>query len=128
MVTWHRARKRKSTGGLYRPIADKRKSDLGRTAALTKVSEKEKVNVIRVKAAGTKLRALSLKTANVYDPKTKKFSKADIKKVAENSASRHFARMSVMTKGAVIETSLGKAKVTNRPGQEGHINAVLLEK
>jgi small subunit ribosomal protein S8e len=34
--------------------------------------------------------------------------------------------MGVMTKGAVIETSAGRAKITNSPGQEGHINAVLI--
>ncbi|MEM2426420.1 MAG: hypothetical protein QXE83_05420 [Archaeoglobaceae archaeon] len=33
-----------------------------------------------------------------------------------------------MTKGAIIQTEIGKAKVTNRPSQEGIINAVLIEK
>jgi small subunit ribosomal protein S8e len=31
-----------------------------------------------------------------------------------------------MTKGAIIETEMGKAKVTSRPGQDGVVNAVLL--
>ena len=30
-------------------------------------------------------------------------------------------------KGAIIETSAGKARITNRPSQEGQINAVLIE-
>ena len=33
-----------------------------------------------------------------------------------------------MNKGAIIETKIGKAKVTSRPGQSGTINAVLLTK
>ena len=128
MVVFHRARKKKSTGGLYRKNADKRKSELGRTPGMTKVATEGHVNTIRTKGNNLKMRALQLKEANVLDPKTKKYSKAEIKKVSDNKASRHFARMAVMTKGAIIETSLGKAKVTNRPGQEGHINAVLVEK
>jgi ribosomal protein S8E len=30
-------------------------------------------------------------------------------------------------KGAIITTSLGRAKITNRPTQEGHVNAILLK-
>ena len=32
-----------------------------------------------------------------------------------------------MTKGTIIETEKGKAKITSRPGQEGSINAVLVK-
>jgi small subunit ribosomal protein S8e len=35
--------------------------------------------------------------------------------------------MAVITKGAVLDTDAGKARVTNRPGQEGMIHAVLIE-
>ena len=59
-------------------------------------------------------------------PKDKKFKKAAIKNVIENSSNRHYARANIMTKGAVIETELGKAKITSRPGQEGVINATLI--
>lgn len=128
MVIWHKARKKKATGGLYRRFADKKKRDLGRIPAHTRVSKENKVSLIRTTGADHKMRALELKEANVYDPSTKKFSKAEITKVIENTSSRHFARMGVMTKGAVIETSLGRAKIMNRPGQEGFINAILIEK
>jgi small subunit ribosomal protein S8e len=33
-----------------------------------------------------------------------------------------------MNKGAIINTKIGKAKITSRPGQSGVINAVLLAK
>ena len=36
-------------------------------------------------------------------------------------------RRNILTKGAIIETDAGKAKITNRPGQEGTVNAVLVE-
>jgi len=31
-----------------------------------------------------------------------------------------------MTKGTIIKTDKGAARITNRPGQEGCINAVLI--
>ena len=127
MVLHHAKRKRKATGGLYRKLRDKRKFEMGRTPALTKIKENEKINDIRTRGNNKKLRALALKTANVLNKETGKTSKAEIKKVLENKASRHYPRMGVMTKGAIIETDKGKAKITNRPGQEGKINAVLVK-
>lgn len=123
MALWHKKRSRKITGGKYQQARSKRKRELGREPALTKIGT-EKVKKIRTRGGNFKLRALALEYANVYDPQTKKWQKAKILKVIENRASRHYARMNVVTKGAVIETEAGKAKVTNRPGQEGFINAI----
>ena len=127
MVIWHAQRKKKPSGGLFRRLRDKRKYELGRPAAMTTVSDKIKVTKIKVRSANVKYRALELSSANVFDKKTKKYTNVKIKKVHENLSSRHFARMGVMTKGAIIETEKGKAKITNRPGQEGFINAVLID-
>ncbi|MDD1752395.1 MAG: 30S ribosomal protein S8e, partial [Methanotrichaceae archaeon] len=49
-----------------------------------------------------------------------------IETVIDNKANLHFRRRSIITKGAIIKTDLGEAMVTNRPGQHGVINAVLL--
>ena len=89
------------------------------------ITTKKKVKNIRTRGGNIKERGLFLKEANIISTEGKA-SKAIIKKVLENSASRHYPRMGVITKGAVIETDKGKAKVTNRPGQEGVINAVLM--
>ena len=126
MVIWHNKKGRKISCGLYHKSRDKRKSELGRASALTKVDEKDSVKTIKCRGNTEKIRALRLSTANVFDPVSKKFQKAKIKSVVENQSSRHYARMKVMTKGAIIDTSAGKAKITNRPGQEGVINAVKL--
>ena len=64
--------------------------------------------------------------AYVIDPKTNKTTKAEIVSVVENTANVHYVRRNIMNKGAIIETKLGKARVTSRPGQSGTINAVLL--
>jgi small subunit ribosomal protein S8e len=63
----------------------------------------------------------------VYIPSENRVARAEIKRVVENPAHVHYARRNVITKGAVIETSVGKAKVTNRPSQEGIINAILIQ-
>ncbi|MEM1576563.1 MAG: 30S ribosomal protein S8e, partial [Archaeoglobaceae archaeon] len=82
----------------------------------------------RMMGGSYKLKLFADKYANVYDPAQKKVVKVAIKSVVENPAHVHYVRHGVITKGAIIQTEIGKAKVTNRPSQEGIINAVLIEK
>jgi len=117
--------KRKETGGRYIAYRKKRQYELGREPSFTKLG-KEKVLVLRVMGANRKLRMLRADTANLYDPKSKSFKQAKIKTITDNPANRHFIRRNIMTKGSVIDTELGKAKITSRPGQDGVINAVLI--
>ena len=56
-----------------------------------------------------------------------KISKTEIKNVLETPSNKFLARQNVLTKGTVVETGLGKVKITNRPSQEGMINGVLVE-
>ena len=42
------------------------------------------------------------------------------------SGGEPLVRRNIITKGSIVETKLGKAKVTCRPGQEGSVNGVLL--
>lgn len=119
--------KRKPSGARYKAkIIKKRQSLVGRAPASTKIGAK-RVQNIRARAGIQKMRALSVDKVNVYDPKTKKHSVAEIKNVVDNPADKNFIRRKIMTKGAIIETSKGNAKITNRPGQDGIIHAVLLE-
>ena len=73
-----------------------------------------------------KVRILRAEFANVIDPKTGKTTKAKIVTVKENSSNPHFVTRNIITRGAVVQTELGLAKVTSRPGQDGVINAVLV--
>jgi small subunit ribosomal protein S8e len=52
----------------------------------------------------------------------------EIVRVVKNLANIDYDRRGVITKGAIIETALGPARVTSRPGQDGVINAVLVGK
>lgn len=118
--------RRKSTGGLYKPFRKKRKYELGRKPAQTKLEVKKRVLKIRCLGGNRKLRLLGALTANLYDPKSRKYEQVKIKTIVENAANRHFVRRNIITKGCVIDTEKGRAKVMSRPGQDGLVNAVLV--
>jgi len=82
---------------------------------------------LRTFGGNEKLGLLSTDSANVIDTKTGRVKKVKILTVVENLADIHFVRRNVLTRGAVIETELGKARVTSRPGQSGTVDAVLIE-
>ena len=118
---------RKPSGGKYKQKGRKKKSyELGREPALTKL-EKKRSKYVRTRGNNRKVRLLSADTANLFDPNTKKYEQTKIKAVVENPANRHFIRRNIITKGCIVETDKGKAKVTSRPGQDGTVNAVLID-
>ncbi len=125
-MIWQGRSRRKPTGGLYRPHRKKRKYEMGRPQVETLIGER-KIKKVRVRGGGYKIKLFRDQYANVYVPKEGKVVRVEIKRVVENPAHVHYARRNVITKGAIIETSLGLARVTNRPSQEGVINAVLIE-
>ncbi|MBN1792388.1 30S ribosomal protein S8e [Candidatus Woesearchaeota archaeon] len=126
MVVIHGKPKRKPTGGRYTDAKTKRLHQKGSHATHTKIG-KQHVKTVPTKGGGSKTRLYAAEKVNIYDPKTKKFEVAQIQTAAENPADRHFVRHNIITKGAIVNTSKGKARVTNRPGQEGVINGVLVE-
>jgi len=116
--------KRKATGGRYKSYRKKRIYELGRSPTMTKVGEKQ-VKEIGTRGGNTKKVTLH---ANIINLVVKgKHVKAKILKAKENNANRNYIRRSILTMGTVIETDKGSAKITNRPGQEGAINGVLIE-
>ena len=118
--------KRKISGGRYKYIV-KKKKNLGNLPIYTKL-DKRKLKIVKGRAGIKKQKLLSEETANVYDPKTKKYSKLKILNIIGNPANRHFVRRNIITKGAIIKTEKGDARVVSRPGQEGCINAIFIEK
>jgi len=125
MVIVQARSKRKATGGRYKKqIILKRKYELGRSPSLIKL-EASKKKVIRTKGGGSKIRLMSANILNIVGSDGK-FKKTKIISVIENSANKNFVRRNIMTKGAIVETEAGKAKITNRPGQDGILNGVLI--
>ena len=90
-----------------------------------KIEGKLKKKVKRGRGGNTKIRLMSEKSANVSTP-SGKTEKVEILRVRTNPANLHYNRRGVITQGTIVETSLGAALVTSRPGQEGIINAVLI--
>lgn len=125
-MLWQGKSTRKPTGGRYHASQGKRRTEIGRSAADTIIGE-NRVKTIRVTGGNTKVRALRVEYANVADKKTGKVQKAKINTVEENAANPNYVRRNLMTKGAIIVTDLGKARIVSRPGQDGVINAVLIE-
>ena len=57
----------------------------------------------------------------------KSTKKVKIKNVLETPANRFLARQNILIKSAIIETELGKARITNRPSHDGNVQAVLVK-
>lgn len=116
---------RKRTGGRRRNSRNKRKHELGTEPTETQVGE-AKLKTVDARGNTEKIRAMEADTASVSMP-TGKVTAATIENVAENPANPNYARRNIITKGAVIDTSEGRARVTSRPGQDGQVNAVLVD-
>ena len=116
--------KRKASGGRYRGTRSKRKNALARLPTLTKLGE-ARSKILRLIGGNKKQISLSTKTVSVTDKKGKT-QKTEILNVIENLANPNLVRRNIVTKGTVVETKLGKVKITSRPGQEGTVNGVLL--
>jgi small subunit ribosomal protein S8e len=125
MALWQGKAKRFKTGRQIRYARGKRKFEIGREPHLTTLG-KTKLRPVRTRGNHIKTRVLTADYAFVVDPKTKQTVKTEIITVVENPANIHYVRRNIITKGAIINTKIGKARITSRPGQSGTINAVLL--
>lgn len=116
------------TGGKYIKNRKKKKYELPGQEKIVKVSEteKERRKTKRVSGGNKKTYLLQAKFINVT-LKDKKIKRTSVKKVIETPSNRFLARQNIITKGTILETDLGKVKVTNRPTQEGTLNGILVE-
>jgi len=116
--------KRGGAGGKRKPNRGKHLSELGGPFTATKVAEEDVRKNVRTKGGERKTKLKKAAFANVLTKEG--FKKVKIKRVIESPDNRHYARMNVITLGSIIETEIGKARVTSRPGQAGVINAILI--
>jgi small subunit ribosomal protein S8e len=118
--------KRKPSAGRKVVSRGRRASERDRYAAETVVGPEQRARVT-VRGGNKKIALRKGDTAVITDPATNTSSTAKIIKVLENPASRDYERRGVITKGEIIDTEKGRARVTSRPAQHGVINAVLLK-
>lgn len=116
---------RKISGGKYIKSKKKKKHSIAGQKRVVKIGE-EKRKTTKISGGNKKTLLLKAKFINIQT-KEKKTKKVEIKNVLETPSNRFLARQNVLTKGAIVETELGKAKITNRPSQESVINGILIE-
>jgi small subunit ribosomal protein S8e len=115
---------RTKTGGRIRPHGGKKKHQLGNSPTETQFAEPS-YRTVEARGNTTKIRALATDVANVTDGG--EAARVEIENVVDNPANPNYARRNIITKGAILETELGHARVTSRPGQSGQVNAVTVE-
>ncbi|HID74081.1 MAG TPA: 30S ribosomal protein S8e [Thermoplasmata archaeon] len=125
MSIWQGRSRRKKSGGRRIYARKKRKYELGSDIVYMALGEPRKKRV-RGRGGNYRYRLLRGQEANVSDPKKGTTVRVRILNVLENPANPHFVRRNIVTKGAIVETEAGKARITSRPGQDGVVNAVLL--
>jgi len=124
-MRWQGKSTRKYTGGRVIRSRSKKRFELGGEEANTHLGETI-MKTERTLGGTDKPRLLRYASVVVTDPKTNTAKKVKINTVSGNPANIHYVRRNIITKGAIIKTELGTARVTNRPGQEGSINAILV--
>ena len=119
--------KKKPTGGKKRIWRGKRAYEAGREPVETVIGETKK-RWVRGLGGSIKVKLARTNWAVVTDRASGKSSKSKILRVIRNPANIDYQRRGVITKGAILDTDLGQARVTSRPGQHGVINAILVAK
>ncbi len=118
--------KRKYTGGRRIAAKGKRKSELGREAAEPHLDETRRKNVDTL-GGNRKVRLLRCNMANVTDPSNNTTRQVSIENVVDNESNKHYIRRNILSRGGIVRTEIGNARITSRPGQDGVVNAVLIK-
>jgi small subunit ribosomal protein S8e len=126
MAIWQGKSRRKPTGGRLVSNRGKRRFEIGREKQFTKLGA-QSLKQYRTVGGGTKVGVLVAEFANVVDKKANVVKKVKILNVTVNPADPNYVQRNIINRGAKITTEIGDAIVTSRPGQDGAINAVLVQ-
>ena len=124
MAVRHDRSSTKKSGGKTRSYRKSKKYDLGSEFSSPKLGE---TKVEKKDTRGNTSKHVVRRDNKVNLSVDGEVKNVEIEAVLENPANDNFVRRSLLTKGTVIRTSEGKARITSRPGQEGVINAKLIE-
>lgn len=117
---------KKISGGKKRAYRKPRRREVGSFPTETVVSEKEERVVARTYGGNSKVRLRRALYANIQIPGGAS-KRAKILRVVEAPMNPDYVRRGIIVKGVVIETELGRAITTSRPGQDGVVNAILIK-
>ncbi|NSL75627.1 MAG: 30S ribosomal protein S8e [Thaumarchaeota archaeon] len=118
-------RKRKRTGGLIKHTRSRR-SDEKDTFSVDTLLGDHSVRIKSSRGGNIKVSLVSDNSVNVIDKSTNTIKKTSINRVLKNPSNRDYERRRVITRGAILDTELGKVRVLSRPGQTGIINGILI--
>ena len=124
-MLWQKESIRKVTGGRRRPAVMKRRAEIGLAPADTHIGD-ERRRIIRTFGGNEKSRALRASFVNVTNAKGET-KKVRIMNVEENSANPNYVRWKPAHERRYPQDRDRPARISSRPGQDGVINAVLLE-
>lgn len=116
----------KITGGRRHPFRVRRKYEMDRypNEALNRDVQVTVTRRVRSNHSKTALKtAAFVNLSGIGD----KVVRSKILKVLDNPTNNDYRRRGVITKGAMLETEEGTCRVVSRPGQDGAVNAALVE-
>jgi small subunit ribosomal protein S8e len=115
----------KGTGGKKVKFSDKRLSQVGGPFTETKLHlQKEEKKTARKIGGSLKTRIRKTQFVNVSTGNTTK--KAKITNVLKGN-NPDYTRQNIITKGAIVQTDIGKVRIMSRPGQGGSLNGILVK-
>uniref|UniRef100_A0A2K5PNA6 40S ribosomal protein S8 n=1 Tax=Cebus imitator TaxID=2715852 RepID=A0A2K5PNA6_CEBIM len=117
---WH---KRRKTGGKRKPYHKKRKYELGRPAANTKIGPR-RIHTVRVRGGNKKYRALRLDVGNFSWGSECCTRKTRIIDVVYNASNNELVRTKTLVKNCIV---LIDSCIASRPGQCGRADGYVLE-
>ena len=118
-------RKRKHTGGLIKHTRSRRSDEKDSFSVDTLLGD-HSIRVKNSRGGNIKVSLVSDNSVNVIDKSNNSIKKVAINRVLKNPSNRDYERRGVITRGAILDTELGKVRVLSRPGQSGIIDGILI--
>ncbi len=118
-------RKRKHTGGLIKHTRSRRSDEKDSFSVDTLLGD-HSIRVKNSRGGNVKISLVSDNSVNVIDKSNNSIKKVAINRVLKNPSNRDYERRGVITRGAILDTELGKVRVLSRPGQSGIIDGILI--
>ena len=129
MAQWHGISRRKPSGArLKHPnrYRGKRRTEISSEKQFAFIDENRQTKVYRKRSGNITVRVLKENMINVSDS-SGKTQRVEMTNVVENGADPNYVRRNILTKGAIVETELGRARITSRPGMDGIISGVVID-
>ncbi len=126
MAQWHGVSKRKPSGGRKRMNRGKRRTEISSEKQYAVLGDAKRKKY-RKTGASTQVKVLSDDVINVNNPEDGTTKSIKFSTVSNNPSNPNYVRRNILTKGAVVETELGKVRISSRPGQDGVINGTLIK-